>query len=441
MQADHAARLTATAGGGFNALVTDLKALVAGLIASSSGNVRQPVWIMNPVQALSISLTQNAAGDFPFAADLRDGTLLGYGQSNATGITGGVNPVVSTPVGLFSDPVTVGTAQPNIPFQVADTGGGGPRTSIGKAADVLSAAGGNLPVAFVPGGSGGQPIAVLVPGSATILSGFTTNLWTALEQKIAAADGDVEGMLYIQGESDAGSGGGPSYTPAATYKAGLDAMYARLKTITGRDASQFHFVLHGLGRVANAPAGYDDSGAWSAIRKAQFEWCRDTPGALLGSTALDNTIDMSPAWTSPAWHRDGPGYFEDGKRIGAALAKLYGYTTTDRRGPVPTGITRSGSTLVIAFDANGTSGMTCAASIASNFEFATDSTFATAMTPTAMSIDSGTQATFTFASAPPAGAAVRGPTGINPAVANALKGTYSDGSVMSWPIFASLAVT
>jgi HK97 family phage major capsid protein/HK97 family phage prohead protease len=70
--------LTATAGGGFNALVADLKALVGALIASSSGNIRQPVWIMNPVQALSISLTQNGAGDFPFSADLRGDTLLGY---------------------------------------------------------------------------------------------------------------------------------------------------------------------------------------------------------------------------------------------------------------------------------------------------------------------------------------------------------------------------
>ncbi|MEH3121989.1 MAG: phage major capsid protein [Sphingomonas phyllosphaerae] len=70
--------VTATAGGGFNALVADLKALVAALIVSSGGNIRQPVWVMNPVQALSISLTQNGAGDFPFAADLRNGTLLGY---------------------------------------------------------------------------------------------------------------------------------------------------------------------------------------------------------------------------------------------------------------------------------------------------------------------------------------------------------------------------
>lgn len=69
---------TPTAGGGFAALVADLKALVAALITSSNGNIRQPVWILNPVQVLSISLTQNAGGDFPFAADLRAGTLLGY---------------------------------------------------------------------------------------------------------------------------------------------------------------------------------------------------------------------------------------------------------------------------------------------------------------------------------------------------------------------------
>ncbi len=70
--------LTAAAGGDFAAAVKDLKALVGALITSSAGNIRLPVWVMNPVQALSLSLTQNGAGDFPFAADLRAGTLLGY---------------------------------------------------------------------------------------------------------------------------------------------------------------------------------------------------------------------------------------------------------------------------------------------------------------------------------------------------------------------------
>jgi HK97 family phage major capsid protein len=59
--------LTATSGGGFAALVGDLKQFVAALITASNGNLRQPVWIMNEIQALSIATTQNAGGDFPFA--------------------------------------------------------------------------------------------------------------------------------------------------------------------------------------------------------------------------------------------------------------------------------------------------------------------------------------------------------------------------------------
>ena len=70
--------ITATVGGGFNALVIDIKALVGALITASNGNLRQPVFIMNPVQALSISLTQNAGGDFPFAAGIERQTLNGY---------------------------------------------------------------------------------------------------------------------------------------------------------------------------------------------------------------------------------------------------------------------------------------------------------------------------------------------------------------------------
>ena len=70
--------VTATAGGGFAALVADAKALVGALIATTGGNLRAPVWIMNPAQALAISLTQNAGGDFAFAADINAGRFLGY---------------------------------------------------------------------------------------------------------------------------------------------------------------------------------------------------------------------------------------------------------------------------------------------------------------------------------------------------------------------------
>jgi HK97 family phage major capsid protein/HK97 family phage prohead protease len=70
--------LTPTAGGGFNALVADLKALLGVLVAANS--VRSPVWLMNPQQALSISLTQSAAGVgvFPFREEIMQGRLNGY---------------------------------------------------------------------------------------------------------------------------------------------------------------------------------------------------------------------------------------------------------------------------------------------------------------------------------------------------------------------------
>jgi HK97 family phage major capsid protein/HK97 family phage prohead protease len=72
------AGLTPTAGGGFNALVGDIKQLLNVLVTANS--VRVPVWIMNPIQAVSISLTQSSAGVgvFPFRAEIEAGMLNGF---------------------------------------------------------------------------------------------------------------------------------------------------------------------------------------------------------------------------------------------------------------------------------------------------------------------------------------------------------------------------
>ena len=67
---------TPTAGGGFTALVADLKLLV-GILAAANA-MGDLVWIMNPVQALAVGLTQNAGGDFPFQSEINAGRLLGY---------------------------------------------------------------------------------------------------------------------------------------------------------------------------------------------------------------------------------------------------------------------------------------------------------------------------------------------------------------------------
>ena len=71
--------LTPTAGGGFNALVGDLKALTGAILTATNGNIRNMVFIMNPAQALSIAFTQPPVpgGLFPFASEINAGRLNG----------------------------------------------------------------------------------------------------------------------------------------------------------------------------------------------------------------------------------------------------------------------------------------------------------------------------------------------------------------------------
>ena len=71
--------LTPTAGGGFNALIGDLKALTGAILTATNGNIRNMVYIMNPAQALSIGFIQppNPSGLFPFRDEINAGRLNG----------------------------------------------------------------------------------------------------------------------------------------------------------------------------------------------------------------------------------------------------------------------------------------------------------------------------------------------------------------------------
>ena len=67
---------TATAGGGLAALIGDIKLLTQALVASTYGNLRSPVWMMNPGDVLSVSLASAVnTGIFPFRDEVRAGTL------------------------------------------------------------------------------------------------------------------------------------------------------------------------------------------------------------------------------------------------------------------------------------------------------------------------------------------------------------------------------
>lgn len=67
--------------------IADITGLAAALITATNGNIRNPVWIMNPGDVLKASLLQTTTGDTPFRDELAGGTLLGY-------------PVIQTTTGL-----------------------------------------------------------------------------------------------------------------------------------------------------------------------------------------------------------------------------------------------------------------------------------------------------------------------------------------------------
>lgn len=105
------AGLTPTAGGGFAALVGDIKALVGVLGAANA--LQNPVWIMNDLQRISIALTANAQGVFPFAAQIENDNLFGYPVISST-----TQPAGTVILMNASDLVTVEGDDPR--FEVSD---------------------------------------------------------------------------------------------------------------------------------------------------------------------------------------------------------------------------------------------------------------------------------------------------------------------------------
>jgi hypothetical protein len=106
--------LTPTAGGGFNALVGDIKALTGALLTATAGHIRSGTFLMNPQQALSISLTQApGVGVFPFADEIANNQLRGFSV-----ITSGNVPLGTVIFLDAADFVVVGAEAPR--FEVSD---------------------------------------------------------------------------------------------------------------------------------------------------------------------------------------------------------------------------------------------------------------------------------------------------------------------------------
>ena len=106
--------LTPTAGGGFTALVGDIKQLTGALLTGTKGNVRAPCWLMNPQQINSAGLVAApGAGLFPFREEISQGKLSGWPI-----IDSGTVPLGTVIVIDAADFVAVGGDAPR--FEISD---------------------------------------------------------------------------------------------------------------------------------------------------------------------------------------------------------------------------------------------------------------------------------------------------------------------------------
>lgn len=133
----------------------------------------------------------------------------------------------------------------------------------------------NMPVALIATAVGGTGL-VQDFGSGYWLHP-TTGPYQNAVTKLNASGGDVEGILWHQGEADAEGG-----ITKAAYEAGLTQLYDKFKTATGRITSQLSFGVAGLGNLATPT----DANA-SAIRSAHYYWSTTTTGAYFLGSSID----------------------------------------------------------------------------------------------------------------------------------------------------------
>jgi len=324
-------------------------------------------------------------------------------------------------------------------------------------AQPIRAASSSLALAWHSGGYGSRKLTAFMSSDVSVpyTQGPSRTLWQNLVATIAFF-GDLEVFIWDQGQEDAGRTynlNSFSSTDATNYKNNFVSYIAAVRAQVGRTAAQLPVIVMPIGRMY--PAGgtignYASDAAYDLFFKTQCELTALVSNCYLGAAQHDLTLASTTTSEPHLSSSADMGYIEKACRMGYDITKVLGLSSTDRRGALALSMAHSGLTLAITFDANTATALTCAASIATNFSFWTDNTFATPMTPTLMSIGalSGGQfvVTFTFAGSTAAGNVVSSGKGgafsiggSYPDSANALKATQADGrSVVTYPITGSV---
>lgn len=279
----------------------------------------------------------NATGSNRFGV----GVVVGMaGQSNMNGLQ---NNTASYPlgsplaveyqagayrrIGNVNDAYAPGTLWPTYSIFTASTNRGDGYVHL---ANLLSSGLGGIPVCLVNRAVNGSSITSWQAGQANL---------TTLASAIAAAGGDMELFIWLQGETDAAG------MSKATYKTNLGNVHALTRAMTPRAVGDFRFGVVSLGVGSYLGSVEGDFGK---IRAAHIEYAAENTGAFHAASAHD-------VITSDGVHITGEGQSRIGRR--AALAALGALSGQNKSGPRIASASRSGNVVTLTIEQRGGSAL------------------------------------------------------------------------------------
>lgn len=193
----------------------------------------------------------------------------------------------------------------------------------------------NIPVCLLERAVGGSSITTWISGG--------QNNWSLFATDVTASGGDLEVVLWYQGETDAHT------ISTTTWANSLATVQTQCQNLVGRTSSNFKFGVVSLG-----PGSYNGSvdGEFGAYRVAQINYAKNTAGAFLASCNHDVKTILGDDV-----HLDAEGYSRIGRRYAKAILFALGVGTS-ADGPYISSATRSGTVITVNIAHSGGTSLT-----------------------------------------------------------------------------------
>lgn len=280
----------------------------------------------------------------------------------------------------------------------------------------------------------GIPVGVFVRGVGSQSIGNLTNsgegsaYFDDLEASATAANayGYIQSWLWTQGENEAG---GSNAFSEVNYRATFDTLLGKLRgAIAARADAPVGVCVIGHTSGGHISGQTFGDANWSAVR-AGLSRLADKPGVFLATHLTDATLTDSLHYIANA-------YVENGRRAGMSMAAALGYGGANGRGPLITGVARSGATVTLTVDLNGASSISGTG--LTHYQVSKDGFASTLAISSAAAV--GGSIVLTLAADPGAPVAVRSFYGMDWASPVRAIGSYADGtSIPVEPIFVPIA--